>query len=172
MLQIIESHSRHNSSRCVDVVACARDSALLAASASASSSAAAPASLAVVAHARSSPMHCAHNSWSDTVRVQGPTGTRRVKGGVSGPTEDLRPVSEVEAGVNLRPAGGVRRQVAGSLPRKQPRAGTRQHRVGVVTLSLHPEVPGIQFVSLGRGLGIRQWAGRRCVEPHSQGFGC
>ena len=35
------------------------------------------------------------------------------KGGVSCPTEDLRPVSEVEAGVNFRPAGGVRGQVAG-----------------------------------------------------------
>ena len=44
---------------------------------------------------------CVHdacsNSWSDTVRVKGPTDTRRVKGGVSGPAEDLRPVSEVEA---------------------------------------------------------------------------
>ena len=66
------------------------------------------------------------NSWSDTGRVQGPTGTKRVKGGVSGPAEDLRPVSEVEAGVNFRPAGGVRGQVAGSLPRRQPGTGTRQ----------------------------------------------
>ena len=50
-------------------------------------------------HARRtvSPMHAAHshNSWSDTVRVHGPTGTRSSKGGVSGPAEDLRPVSEV-----------------------------------------------------------------------------
>ena len=56
--------------------------------------------------ARSTPMHDAHNSWSDTGRVQGPTGRRCTKGGVSGPAEDLRPVSEVEAGVNFRPAGG------------------------------------------------------------------
>ena len=60
--------------------------------------------VAAAVHARRtvSPMHDvnAHNSWSDTVRLQGPTGTRRVKGGVSGPAEDLRPVSEVEAGVN------------------------------------------------------------------------
>ena len=27
--------------------------------------------------------YCLDNSWSDTVRVQGPTGARRVKGGVS-----------------------------------------------------------------------------------------
>ena len=47
------------------------------------------------------------NSCSDTGR-QGPTGTRRVKGGVSSPAEDVRLVSEVEAGVIFRPAGGVR----------------------------------------------------------------
>ena len=46
---------------------------------------------------------------------QGPGGRKRDKGGVSGPAEDLRLVSEVEAGVNFRPAGGVRGQVAGSL---------------------------------------------------------
>ena len=100
-----------NSSGCVGVDACARASALPAASASLSSSAFPPASLAVVADARSTPMHGAHNSWSDTARVRGPTGTRRVKGGVSGPPEDLRPVSGVEVGVNFRPAGGVRGQV-------------------------------------------------------------
>ena len=32
----------------------------------------------------------------------------------------------MEAGVNFRPAGGVRRQVAGSHPRRQPGAGPRQ----------------------------------------------
>ena len=62
------------------------------------------------------------------------------------PAEDLRPVSEVEAGVIFRLAGGIRRLVAGSLPRKQPGAGTRQQRVGADTPSLHLEVPGIQFV--------------------------
>ena len=104
-------------------------------------------------------MHGAHNSWSDTVRVQCATGTKRVKGGVSGPAEDLRPVSEVEAGVNFRPAGGVQGQVAGSLPRNQPGTGTRPGKGGVVTPSLHPEVPGIQFVSPGYGLDIRQSMG-------------
>ena len=73
-----------NSSWCVAAVACARLPAVPGLSATASSSAFPPASLAVVAHARSTPMHVAHNSWSDTVRVQGPTGTKRVKGGVSG----------------------------------------------------------------------------------------
>ena len=100
------------------------------------------------------------NSWSDTGRVKGPTGSKgkeEFQSWVSGPAEDLRPVSEVEAGVNFRPAGGVRRQVAVSLPRKQPRACARQQRVGVVTPSLHPEVPGIQLP--GRGLGIRQSMG-------------
>ena len=42
-------------------------------------------------------MHGTHNSLSDTVREQGPKGRNRVKGGVSGPAEDLRPVAEVAA---------------------------------------------------------------------------
>ena len=44
------------------------------------------------------------------------------KCGVSGPAEDLHPVSEVKAGVNFRPAGCVWGQVAGSLPGRQPNA--------------------------------------------------
>ena len=129
---------------------------VLGVSATASSFASALASLAVVAHARSTPMHDAHNSWSDTGGVQGPTGRKRVKGGVSGPAEDLRPVSVVEAGVNFRPAGGVQRQVAGSLPRKQPGTGTRQVKGSVVT-------PQRFLVSNscppGYGLDIRQSMG-------------
>ena len=114
-------------------------------------------------HARRtvSPMHAAHSqiSWSDTGRVQGPTGRRCSKGGVSGPAEDLHPVPEVEAGVNFRPASRVRGQVAGSLPGRQPGTGTRRLREGAVTLSLHPEVPDTRFVSPGRGLDIRQSMG-------------
>ena len=49
-------------------------------------------------HAHGSLVHDAcSNSWSDTVR-KGPTGRRCTKGGVSGPAEDLRPVSEVRQG--------------------------------------------------------------------------
>ena len=65
----------------------------------------------------------------------------------------------MEAGVNFRPAGRVLGQVAGSIPRKQPGTGTRQVKGSVVTPSLHPEVPGIQFVSPGDGLDIRQSMG-------------
>ena len=61
--------------------------------------------------------------------------------------------------LNLRPAGGVREQVAGSIPRRQPGTGTRRVREGAVTPSLHPEVPGIRSVSPGRGLDIRQSMG-------------
>ena len=83
---------------------------------------------ASAAHARVSPLHS--NSWSDTVRnsrcaggllpvckstrynlevgSEGARRRKRVKGGVSGPAEDLLPVSEVETGVNFRLAGGVR----------------------------------------------------------------
>ena len=148
-----------NSCGCVAAVACARLPAVPGVSARVCSVSSSSAVSAAVAHARFTPMHDAHNSWSDTGRVTGPTGTKRVKGGVSGPAEDLRPVSEVEAGVNFRPAGGVRGQVAGSLSRRQPGTGTRRLREGVVTPSLHPEVPGIQFVSPGRGLDIRQSMG-------------
>ena len=111
-------------------------------------------------HDDDTPMHVAHNSCSDTCRVQGHTGRRCTKGGVSGPAEDLRPVSEVEAGVNFRPAGGVRGQVAGSLPRRQPGTGTRRVREGAVTPSLHPEVPGISIrVTWIQALRIRQSMG-------------
>ena len=61
--------------------------------------------------------------------------------------EDLRPVSEVEAGVNFRPAGGVRRQVVGSFSGQQPGTGTRKCKGSVVTPSLHPEVPDSLSVS-------------------------
>ena len=126
---------------------------------------------ASAAHALVSPLHS--NSWSDTVSSQCPRRRKRVKAGVSCPAEDLRPVTEVEAGVNFRPAGGVRGQVAGSLLMRQPGTGTRQQRVGAVTPSLHPEVPDTRFVSPGRVLDIRQsMAGRRCVKPHGRGFGC
>ena len=73
-----------------------------------------------------------------------PRAQRGSKGGVSSPAEDLRPVSEVEAGVNFRLAGGIRRQVVGSLL-----WGATGHWYqdkyweGVVTPSLHPEVPCI-----------------------------
>ena len=70
------------------------------------------------------------------------------------------PVSEVEAGVNFRPAGVVRGQVAGSTSQETTRHRNQAgHGEGVVTPSLHPEVPGIQFVSPGRGLDTRQSMG-------------
>ena len=99
------------------------------------------------------------NSWSDTVHACGPSGGLCSKGGVSGPAEDLRPVPEVVAGVNFRPAGGVRRQVAGSLSGKQPGTGTRTSKGSVVTPSLHPEVPDSLSVSPGPGMRIRQSMG-------------
>ena len=84
---------------------------------------------------------CKSTSYNLEVCSQGPRGRRSSKGGVSGPAEDLRPVSEVEAGVNFRLAGRVRGQVAGSLPGRQPGTGTRPNKGSVVTPSLHPEVP-------------------------------
>ena len=167
-----------NSSGCVDAVACAR---LPGVYASASSFASAAASLAVVAHARSTPMHIAHNSWSDTARnsrciggllpvckstsdnlevgSQRPRVGKTVKEGGSGPAEDLRLVSEVEPGVNFRLAGSVRRQVAGSLPGGQPGVGTRTVREGADTHSLRLEVPDTESVPPGYRLDIRQSMG-------------
>ena len=110
-------------------------------------------------HVDDSSVHGACNSWSDTGRVKGPTGRRCSKGGVSGPAEDLRPVSEEKAGVNFRPAGRVRGQVAGSLPGRQPGTGTRANKGSVVTPSLHPEVPDSLSVSPGPGRRIRQLMG-------------
>ena len=118
-----------NSSMGVDLSACARVAAVLPAAASASC---VRTSLALrfsasAAHASFSPLHS--NSWSETVhnsrcaggllpvckstsyslgRLVGSKGKEVTKGLVSGPAEDLRPVSEVDAGVNFRPVGGVR----------------------------------------------------------------
>ena len=80
---------------------------------------------------------------------EGPTGRKRVKSGVSGPAEDLRPVSEVEAAVNYRPpvAGAGRCAV----PDRRPGPGSRRSGGGAVTPSLHPEVSDTQSVSPGRG---------------------
>ena len=88
-----------------------------------------------------------------------PTGSLCTKGGVSSPAEDLLPVSEVETGVNFRPTGGV-----GGRLRVHYLEGNQAQvpgwaREGAVTPSLHPEVPGIQFVSPGHGLDIRQSMG-------------
>ena len=65
----------------------------------------------------------------------------------------------MEAGVNFRPAGWVRGQVAGSLPGRQPGTGTRTGKGSVVTPSLHPEVPDSLSVSPGPGKRIRQLMG-------------
>ena len=163
MREISESDSplfqSTNSSMGVGMSACARAVCALPASAAAaprSCTSAALVSPASAAHALVSPLHS--NSWSDTGRVKGPTGKRGTKGGVSGPAEDLHPVSEVEAGVNFRPAGSVRRQVVRSLPGRQPGTGTRKVMVRCGH-TFPPEVPGTQFVSPGRGLGIRQSMG-------------
>ena len=125
----------------------------------------------VLLHVQRSTSYCLDNSGSDTGRVKGPTGRRSSKGG--GPAEYLRPVSEVEVGVNFRPAGGVRGQVAGSLPTRQPGTGTKRQRVGAVTPSLHQEVPDTRFASPGRGLGIRQSMGwTKVCETARSGIRC
>ena len=106
---------------------------------------------------------CKSTSYNLEVGSQGPRGRSCSKEGVSGPAEDSRPVSEVDAGENLRLAGGVQGQVAGSLPGRQPGTGTRPGGGGVVTPSVHPEVPDSVFVSPRPGKGSRQLMGWRKV---------
>ena len=102
---------------------------------------AAPSSAAVglCMHDDGTPVHdVCSNSWSDTGSAQGPRGRKarfRVRPKI------CAPVPEVEAGVTFRPPGGVRVQVAGLLPGRQPGRGTRKVM----------EVPGTQFASPGRG---------------------
>ena len=167
LLEVIESDFSSlsfsvNSCLGLSTSACARASRVASASAGAAARVCAVSSssaVSAVAHAHASTLHDAHNSWSDTGRVQGPTGRRCNKGGVSGPAEDLRPVSEVEAGVNFRPAGCGRGQVVGSFSGQQPGTGTRTRKGSVVTPSLHPEVPVSLSVSPGPGKRIRQSMG-------------
>ena len=73
-----------------------------------------------------------------------PTGRSGTKVLVSSPSEDLRPVSEVEAGVSFRTAGSVRGQ-GGDQGQATGCTGS------AVTPSVHPEVPGAHFVLPGRG---------------------
>ena len=70
------------------------------------------------ARATASPLHVARNS--SQCCSQGPTERTGTKGGVPSPTEDLRPVPEVETGVNFRLAGRVRVQVVEHCPRRRP----------------------------------------------------
>ena len=108
-------------------------------------------------HDDDTPMHVAHNSCSDTGRVQGPTGRRCSKGGVSGPPEDVRPC--LRGGGRGKFSSG--RRCTGAGCRFFPGSNQAQvpAREGAVTPSLHPEVPGIQFVSPGYGLDIRHSMG-------------
>ena len=163
-----------NSSGCVAAVACARLPAVPGLSASAPSPAFPSASLAVGAHARSTPMRVAHNSWSDTVRVQGPTGKRCTKGVVSGPAEDLRPClrgggrGKFSAGLavyggrlQVHFPGGNEAQVPGRS--REVWSHLPSTRRFLVSNSCHLDTDWTSG---------NQWARRRCVEPHSRGFGC
>ena len=62
--------------------------------------------------------------------------------------------------------GKISGQVAGSHPGRQPSTVSRRAREGAGTPSLFPEVPDIQWASLGRGLG-HQWAGQ---SSHGTGW--
>ena len=141
----------------------------------ASSSASAPASLAVVAHARSTPMHVVHNSCSDTVRVRGPTGTRRcAEGGGSGPSEDFAPYlrgggrGKFSAGRRCTGAGCRFTSQEGNQAQVPGNKGLVRTHLPCTRRFLTPD-PRHLDADWTSG---NQWAGRRCVEPHDRGFGC
>ena len=159
-----------NSSVGVDMSACARAAcALPAAAAPRSCSTVARLTDAVVAHAQASPMHRARNSvvsggllpvqkttsYNLDVGRQGPTSGRRVKGG------DSSLVSCRKGGGRGKfSAGGpVTRACCGAILQMATRTRNQVFQGSAVTPSLHPEAPHSQFVSPGRGLGIRHSMG-------------
>ena len=123
-----------------------------------------------------------HVACGDTVSVHdaaqccshSPTGRKGSEGGVSGPAEDLRPVSEVEAGVNFRPAGlGTEagcRFTSQEATRHRNQAG--QGRCGTHLPSTRRFLVSNSCHLDADWTSDKQWAGRRCVVPHERGFGC
>ena len=108
---VTESHSRHNSSWGVGVVAGARVSALPGVSATASSSASAFVS-AAVAHARSTPMHDAHNSCSNT--AMNSLRVHRCRKVLQSRTVGIRSVEQT-VDMSPAPAAGTYRRSAGTV---------------------------------------------------------
>ena len=91
--------------------------------------------------------------------VRVPQGER---GGVFSPTEELRIISEVEAGVNYRSAGRTREQVVEYFF-----SATTSTRFQVVQRL----VPNLCHLDADWASG-NQWARRRCAVPQGPGSGC
>ena len=100
--------------------------------------------------------YCLNNSCSDTGRVKGPHGHKE---GQRWSFQSGRRFSSCLRGGGRGKFSAGWRTGAGCFPRGQPGTGTRRVRECVVTPSLHPEVPGVQFVSPGYGLDIKQSMG-------------
>ena len=116
---------------------------------------------ALHARATASPVHGARNS---SVPSQGPRGRKGTKGGVSGPVE----VCVLSQRRRQGPAGRVRRQVVGHVPRRQRGPGTWWSGSRAVTPSIHPEVPD----SLGADwASCNQWARGRSAVPRGRRSG-
>ena len=100
---------------------------------------------------------CKSTSYHLEVCSQGPTGRKRVKGGVSGPAEDLRPC--LRGGGRGKFSAGWRCTGAGCRFTSQEATRHRFSRQvhGRCGHTFPP--PGIQFVSPGYGLDIRQSMG-------------
>ena len=118
--------------------------------------------MSAVVHAHASTLHGAHNSWSDTGSVKGPTGRRCTKGGVSGSTEDLRPVSEVEAGCRFTSQEATRHRnqaSQGGCGHTFPPPGGSWYPIRVTWTRIRYQA----INGLDEGV---------YVVPHDRGFGC
>ena len=146
---------------------CAPPAAAAAVAAHRSCSSAALVSLASAAHAVVSPLHS--NSWSDTVRLQGPhchkerqrwsfrTGRRFascLRGGGRGKFSAGRRCAGAGCRFTSRTATSLRYQEG-------------KERCG----HTFPPPGGSRHLDVDWALGNR-WAGRRCVKPHIREFGC
>ena len=150
-------------------VACVAHAAVVSLATASSSLCPLASRVAGVAHARRTvtPMHVL-DSWSDTGRVEGPTGRRCTKSGVFQPKICVL-LQRWHGYIFGRPAvyggrlqvhfpGGNQPQVPGKVRSHLP--STRRF---LVSNSCHMDADWTSG---------NQWVGRRCVEPHSRGFGC
>ena len=184
-----------NSSVGVDMSACARAAcALPGAAAPHPCSTVARLSDVVVAHAHASPMHrarnsggtggllpvqrstsyCLENSWSDTVRVQGPTGTKR--GQRWGFQSGRRFAPCLRGGGRGKFSAG--RRCTGAGCRFTSQEATR-HGYQARSGEVRSHLPSTRKFLVSNSCHLdtdwtsdNQSAGRRCVDTHGRGSGC
>ena len=125
-----------------------------------------PAVSAAVAHVHASTLHGAcPTSWSETVMVQGPTDRKRVKGGFS-----VQPkICVLSQSWRQGKFSACRRCTGAGCRFNSPKATSHRYQAGQGRCGHTFLHPGIQFVSPGYGLDIRQSMGwtKVCGTAHS-----